>query len=122
MFVTRPSTTSCLSQVPSERPRPTRDLRRELDLKVSNTHAISDLLRIFLLTSNEDVFAVSTPHDMHRATRSPLVPFFSVAGIARVEERAVQRVEQLCSRLNGFINTGKPVNMTHAFGSLMNGM
>ncbi|KAJ5895068.1 hypothetical protein N7495_006759 [Penicillium taxi] len=72
-----------------------------------------------LLILNEDMVAVSTTHDMHRVTRALLNPFFSIAGIARVEERAVQRVEQLRSRLNGFVNTGIPVNITHAFNSLM---
>ncbi|KAH8424188.1 uncharacterized protein LDX57_001943 [Aspergillus melleus] len=70
-------------------------------------------------TGFEDMVAVSTTHEMHRATRAPLNPFFSVAGITRVEGRVVQRVKKLRARLEEYVITGKPANMTHAFGSMM---
>ncbi|KAL2808262.1 cytochrome P450 [Aspergillus granulosus] len=69
-------------------------------------------------TGFEDMVAVSTTHDMHRATRAPLDPFFSMAGIRRVEPRVVQIIEKFRKKLGAFVNTGKPVNLTHAFGSL----
>ncbi|KAK2749435.1 hypothetical protein FQN57_006369 [Myotisia sp. PD_48] len=64
--------------------------------------------------------AVSEKDELHRITRVPLDPFFSKVGIVRVEPRVLQRVKKLCGRFDALADTGKPVNITHAVGSLAN--
>jgi hypothetical protein len=65
--------------------------------------------------------AVSQYHDVHRAARAPLDPFFSKAGVSRVEPRVLQRIQKLCRRLRAEQGTGKVVNITYALSSLTTG-
>jgi cytochrome P450 len=66
--------------------------------------------------------AISTSHNSHRRSRAPLEPFFSRAGITRVESRVVERVKKLCDRLKATQNTGEVVHLTFALSSLTTGM
>lgn len=59
---------------------------------------------------------------MHRIVRAPLDPFFSKAGILRVENRVLERVEKLCGRLKAVSGTGEVVNISNALASLANGI
>jgi len=65
--------------------------------------------------------AVSHTHEMHRAVRAPLDPFFSKAGISRVESRVMLRIEKLGNRLRMEAGTGTVVNLTSALSSLTTG-
>jgi hypothetical protein len=71
--------------------------------------------------------ALAIDHDMHRASIAPLKPFFSHAGITRVESRVDacvlklgQKLEELAS-VNTEPKSPVIVNLTHAFNSYTNG-
>ena len=68
-----------------------------------------------------DMTAVSTSHDMHRAARAPLDPFFSKAGVTRMEKRVLARVQKLCDRLRMVQGTGQAISLTNALSSLTTG-
>ena len=57
-------------------------------------------------------------HDLHRARRAVLNPFFSKRSVTKFSSSISSAVEQLCVRLQGFQNTGQPINLKVAFGAL----
>ena len=59
---------------------------------------------------------------MHRSARVPLDPFFSRAGITKVESRVIQRVKKLVERLRMVAGTEKVLSLTLAVNSLTTGM
>lgn len=71
--------------------------------------------------------ALSIDHDIHRASIAPLKPFFSHAGISRVEPRVEACVLKLGQKLEELASVnadpGNPVivNLSHAFNSYTNG-
>ncbi|KAL1963024.1 hypothetical protein VTN77DRAFT_8772 [Rasamsonia byssochlamydoides] len=54
-------------------------------------------------------------HYRHRLLRSNMNPFFSMARIRRLEPAIQTLVDELCSRLSAFRNTGRPVVIHNAF-------
>jgi hypothetical protein len=65
--------------------------------------------------------AVSSTHNMHRASRAPLDPFFSKAGVLKLEQRVLARIEKMCARLRLIQGTGQVVNLFNAISSLTTG-
>jgi len=68
-----------------------------------------------------DMTAVSSTHNMHRASRAPLDPFFSKAGVLKLEQRVLARIEKMCARLRLIQGTGQVVNLFNAISSLTTG-
>ncbi len=68
-----------------------------------------------------DMTAFTINHDVHRRARTLLDPFFSIAGVTRVEERVIVRVKKLCDRIDAFRGSGNVINLTYALGSLTTG-
>ena len=66
--------------------------------------------------------AVSHLHDDHRLSREPLDPFFSKAGIKKVEQRVLERVQKLCHRFREMRGTGQVIHLFNAFSSLTGGI
>jgi hypothetical protein len=64
---------------------------------------------------------ISHDHDNHRRSLAPLLPFFSKAGITRVESRVLSRVKKLCARFEATKGSGTPVNFTCGISSLTTG-
>ncbi|KAJ5356412.1 cytochrome P450 [Penicillium concentricum] len=88
--------------------------------------SISHLRLRALLKLLPDLVALLIDHDMHRASIAPLKPFFSYAGISRIEPRIEacvlklgQKLEELAS-VNANPTDPVIVNLTHAFNSYAN--
>src|SRR4051812_13572453 len=97
-----------LSRVQSGRQTIILDQEKGPDSKV--THDICCPSFRAHLTYFEDMTAVSQYHDIHRAARVPLDPFFSKAGVSRVEPRVLQRIQKLCRRIRAEQGTGEVIN------------
>ncbi|EER24920.1 hypothetical protein D8B26_007494 [Coccidioides posadasii str. Silveira] len=55
-------------------------------------------------------------HDLHRKRRKPLDPYFSRAGVTKLEPMVAELCEKLIiERFEGFKGTGKVVRLDHAF-------
>ncbi|GME40911.1 Cytochrome P450 [Neofusicoccum parvum] len=57
-------------------------------------------------------------HELHRLRRQALNPFFSRRSVAQLEPVIQANVDKLRARLEGFADTGVPVNVTDAFTAL----
>lgn len=57
-------------------------------------------------------------HNLHRLRRSALNPFFSKKAIASNEAQIKEKVEHLCSRLRGCMETNEIVRLDAAFMAL----
>lgn len=57
-------------------------------------------------------------HDLHRARRALLNPFFSKRSITSLEPVIQSAVDTLCRRLEGFRESKEIVNMRHAYVAL----
>ncbi|KAH8896145.1 putative cytochrome P450 [Thozetella sp. PMI_491] len=57
-------------------------------------------------------------HDLHRARRNQLSPFFSKASVRALEPLILVKVHRMCARLKQISATGGPVNLTHVFVAL----
>lgn len=116
----RPSITTFLFLQPSGKQIIIQDSVTGLALKVDMSH----VSRTSWIEAEcvVDMIAVSTDHDRHRRSRAPLEPFFSRAGITKVESRVVERVKKLCDRFMASQNTGKVVHLGFALSSLTTGM
>lgn len=60
-------------------------------------------------------------HDLHRNRRAALSPFFSMASTRRLQPVVEERVDMLIKRLMGLKDSGKVVNLLHAFSAFSNG-
>ncbi|KAI0206674.1 cytochrome P450 [Astrocystis sublimbata] len=61
---------------------------------------------------------LSVAHDLHRARRKHLEPYFSRQGITRIEPKIAAEVWKLDRRLLGLGGTGEVVNMDHALAAM----
>ncbi|KUL83714.1 hypothetical protein ZTR_07489 [Talaromyces verruculosus] len=61
---------------------------------------------------------MTVDHDHHRRRRKPMEPFFSQAGVSRIEPLLHDLVQTLVARLHEYQGTGKPVRLDHAFAAL----
>ncbi|KAI1170436.1 trichodiene oxygenase [Nemania sp. FL0916] len=50
-------------------------------------------------------------HDLHRARRQPLNPFFSKAKVHSRQEMLERYLDKLCARISAFANTGQTFNL-----------
>ncbi|KAK3349178.1 putative cytochrome P450 [Lasiosphaeria hispida] len=62
--------------------------------------------------------AVSKDHDLHRARRKPLDPFFSRRQVQEYEPMIFEALQLLESRLEALSGTGTIVNMEHVYAAL----
>ena len=60
----------------------------------------------------------TVPHDHHRLRRMALNPFFSRRSVLQLEPMIRSLVEKLCARLEGFKQSGEPVNLKYAYAAL----
>lgn len=58
---------------------------------------------------------LTTDHDLHRRRRKPLEPFFSRAGVARLEPMIAEVVGKLADRFEALRGSGAVVRLDHAF-------
>ena len=86
---------------------------------LSTLHKAS--LIIFFRGNSPDLIAASIEHDSHRSAIAPLTTFFSRAGISRVEQRVVDRVQKLCGRLEAHAADNEVVNLFNAMSSFTSG-
>ena len=72
---------------------------------------------------NKDEYATSTldmklslggacQHEIHKGRRAALTPFFSKPGVGKLEPFVVEKVKQLCKRLDDCKSQGVPVNLS----------
>ena len=57
-------------------------------------------------------------HTLHRRRRGAFSNFFSKASVRRLEPLIQSRIDILCEKLSEMMDTGKPVNMVHAYSAL----
>ncbi|KAF2678009.1 cytochrome P450 CYP551C1, partial [Lentithecium fluviatile CBS 122367] len=57
---------------------------------------------------------LTTPHDLHRARRKPLEPYFSRLGISQLEPMIQDLAEKFANRFQVLENTGTIVRLDHA--------
>ena len=57
-------------------------------------------------------------HTLHRRRRHAFSSFFSKTSIRRLQPVIQSRVNVLCKKLSEQMDTGKPVNMVHAYSAL----
>ncbi|PVH83062.1 cytochrome P450 monooxygenase [Cadophora sp. DSE1049] len=62
----------------------------------------------------------SPPHDLHRKRRAALNPFFSQQSTRRLLPLLQERIDVLVAKLEELKDTGKVVNLLHAFSALSN--
>ncbi|KAH7380825.1 cytochrome P450 [Cadophora sp. MPI-SDFR-AT-0126] len=62
----------------------------------------------------------SPPHDLHRKRRAALNPFFSQQSARRLLPLLQERIDVLVARLEELKDTGKIVNLLHAFSAFSN--
>lgn len=60
-------------------------------------------------------------HDLHRMRRAPLLPFFSIASVRRLQPVIQERVDVLLWRLKGYKDTGEVLNTSCMFAAMANG-
>jgi cytochrome P450 len=60
----------------------------------------------------------TAPHNLHRLRRSALNSFFSKRSITRVEPLIVDKIEQLCQRFEGVIETKEVIRLDAAYMAL----
>ncbi len=53
-------------------------------------------------------------HALHRLRRDALAPFFSKRSVANLDLRIKARIERLCQRLDEYIESKSPINLTVA--------
>ncbi|KAK4500276.1 hypothetical protein PRZ48_008465 [Zasmidium cellare] len=63
-------------------------------------------------------FFASVEHHVHKARRAPLNRFFSKKSVQQLEGRIRGHVEKLCSRIEEFQGTEKPLSLRYAFAAL----
>lgn len=61
---------------------------------------------------------MTVDHDQHRLRRRPMEPFFSQAGVYRIEIILHDLVLTLVGRLYGYKGTGKVVRLDHVFAAM----
>ncbi|KAF2105872.1 cytochrome P450 family protein [Lophiotrema nucula] len=57
---------------------------------------------------------LTTPHDLHRARRKPLEPYFSRLGIMQFESNIIELVENFLKRFNKLEGSGTVIRLDHA--------
>jgi hypothetical protein len=57
---------------------------------------------------------LTTPHDLHRARRKPLEPYFSRLGISKLEPIIHELIEKIIKRFIALEGTGAIVRLDHA--------
>ena len=67
---------------------------------------------------SDNATGFTTNHHQHRLRRDALSPFFSKRNVIGLEPRIKAKIELLCERLDGFLGTQKPINLTVAFLAL----
>ncbi|KAF2008686.1 cytochrome P450 [Aaosphaeria arxii CBS 175.79] len=60
---------------------------------------------------------LTTDHNLHRKRRKPLEPFFSRAGVQRLNGMLGDVTQNLESRIREYAGTGKPIRLDHAFAA-----
>lgn len=83
-----------------------------------NVLIVSFLLDPFTLSGS---LLTSPPHDLHRKRRAALNPFFSQQSTRRLLPLLQERIDVLVAKLEELKDTGKAVNLLHAFSALANG-
>ncbi|KAI0399779.1 cytochrome P450 [Xylaria palmicola] len=58
---------------------------------------------------------LTVDHDLHRARRKPIEPFFSRMGVSRLQDMLAEVALHLETRLRGYAGTGEVVRLDHAF-------
>ncbi len=66
------------------------------------------------------VFA-TVEHELHRKRRSALLPYFSMAGVRRLQPVIQERVDVMLRRMKEFRNTDEVLNASCMFSALTNG-
>lgn len=56
-------------------------------------------------------------HELHRARRKPLEPFFSRQGIERIEPAIVEEAQLLNARFEGLAGSGTIIRLDHVFSA-----
>ena len=64
----------------------------------------------------------TAPHELHKARRASVNPFFSKQNVRRLEPRIEERVQALVKRLKLCGEQGETVRMEYAFSAFTNGM
>jgi hypothetical protein len=54
-------------------------------------------------------------HRLHRVRRAAVSPFFSKASIQKLEPTIKHMAEKMCARINGFKESGQPVNVRNLY-------
>lgn len=61
---------------------------------------------------------LSTSHDLHRRRRKPLEPFFSRAGVTKLEPMVGELAKRFVRRLDSYQGTNQVVRLDHAYVAL----
>ncbi|KAL1598668.1 hypothetical protein SLS60_007808 [Paraconiothyrium brasiliense] len=61
---------------------------------------------------------LSTSHDLHRRRRKPLEPFFSRAGVTRLEPMVGEVAKRFVRRLDSYQGTDQVIRLDHAYVAL----
>jgi len=57
-------------------------------------------------------------HEIHKARRAALTPFFSKPGVSKMESFVATKVEQLCKTLEEYRNRGEPISLSDMYFAL----
>ncbi|KAL5402290.1 hypothetical protein PMIN03_010802 [Paraphaeosphaeria minitans] len=66
----------------------------------------------------DDTHFLSTSHDLHRRRRKPLEPFFSRAGVTKLEPMVGEVAKRFVRRLDSFRGTDQVIRLDHAYVAL----
>ncbi|KAI9875930.1 MAG: hypothetical protein M1830_007736 [Pleopsidium flavum] len=75
-------------------------------------------LRYARMFGISDATFSTASHELHRSRRASISPFFSKRSITRLEPLIQSAVDNLCRRLEGFRESGEPVNLRSAYMAL----
>lgn len=74
-----------------------------------------DKFEFFVKSPDSDnATGFTVDHDLHRLRREALSPFFSKRNVVGLESRIKAKTEVLCQRLDEYIDSRDPINMTVA--------
>ena len=60
-------------------------------------------------------------HDLHKIRRAPLLPYYSMASVRRLQPLIQERVDLLLRRMKDFRDAGRVLNASYMFPALTNG-
>jgi hypothetical protein len=69
---------------------------------------------------NKSTFA-TVEHDLHRMRRAPLLPYFSMVSVRKLQPMLQERIDVLLRRQKEYKDTGEVLNLSCMYAAMTNG-